>query len=237
MGDLGDMHLGLAAESGAVALGFAVLGVAAGRVGPRKSARHVGMLGTVGIAVAAVLWHRSVVVAVVAVLVAVGSGVASACRCTTARATLLLAAMSLAGVWAAVPDTEAPLVAAVAAVVAVAIADAVGVRPTWGDRAVAVGLVVLTAVVGAAGRSEVVGGLACLGLLVVPIPRRPRPGAGAATIGVHAAIVVVASRGVTRLSVRPAVCSAVGLLLIAVAFALVARRSALDDAAGDAEAA
>lgn len=211
---MGDLHIGLAVEAAMVALVAASVAIASALSQRRLWPPHPhGLLSAVGIGVVAVLWQRELLGGgrALGLVLAIGLLLVVA-RSATSPLVPPLAAISLVGVWAAVPDTETALVAAVGAIVAFAVGLLTGARSPWGDRIVAVGSVVVTAVIGSAGRSEVIGGLACAGLLVVPLPRRRRAWSASVLIGSHSVIVVLASRIVTRLD-RPFAMVAAGALL------------------------
>lgn len=136
----------------------------------------------------------------------------------------VLAVVSLTGVWLAVPDTEVPLIA-VGVVAAPALWASRRSTPfAVVDRLAAIGLVVLAAWVGSAGRSEVVGGIGCVGLLAVPLSRSDETPQWVGTVAVHAVAVAVSSRLVTRLPVEAAVPAVVLLLVVASGISARARR-------------
>lgn len=156
----------------------------------------------------------------------------SAARRADAPLVGLLAAISALGVYAAVPDTEIPAVV-VGVLVAVVVVVGPAIPPVLGDRVAAVTLVGLAAVTGSAGRSEVVGGLACLGLLLAPLPSRlDRP--ALALAGLHTAVVVVAARVVTRWSWIESIAASAVLLWGALAVAVRWRSARSGGGADDA---
>jgi hypothetical protein len=154
-----------------------------------------GRLGWVASIASALAWREHIWTASLAVATAVAAPVLPAVvRWPDSPLVGPMAAISLVGVWAAVPDTEPALVAAAVAVVAVALGPIRSARV--GDRFVALGAVALTSWTGSAGRSEIVGGLACAGLLLAPTPDDDRW----ATVAAHVGAVLVASRVLTRWS-------------------------------------
>lgn len=106
--------------------------------------------------------------------------------------------VSMIGVWAAVPDTEPALVLGGIVVPSVVLGRCR--QPAVIDRVVGIALVVLAAWSGSAGRSEIVGGLGCVGLLALPPRLEVATRLRAPTLFVvHLAVVVVSSRVVTRI--------------------------------------
>lgn len=136
--------------------------------------------------------------------------------------TAFLAVISLAGVFLAVPDTEAPLVAA--AVVALPVGAGSLVAGRW-DRCVALALVVASAWVGGAGTPQLVGGLACVGLLADARPRTVATSLWTIrswiVVVVHGAVVLVAARGLTRVGSGAAVLGAAAVVVVATVFGAV----------------
>jgi hypothetical protein len=154
----------------------------------------------------------------------------------------LLLALSAAGIWATVPDTEAALVllgAALAMALLGRPGPLAGRRPglasfgVAGSLAVAAVLVWVVATGGAGRPGSVVGGLACLGLLAVepaargldPRRRSPldplerRPGLAWAAAAAQLVLVAVASRVVGR---PDAAATALGLAALELGAALAA---------------
>jgi len=112
-------------------------------------------------------WARAALVGVVllAALAVPGHDVRSP------RLVPVLLAIGAVGVYACVPDTEAPIVLLGATLVASAIVLEPRLRPSLGFPAV-VGIVAWVAAFGGLGRpGAIVGGLACLGVLLLPVPR------------------------------------------------------------------
>jgi hypothetical protein len=136
---------------------------------------------------------------VVAAVVALGGGVLAVEADRRApRLVPVLLAFGAVGVYVCVPDTEGPKVA-LGALVAAAV---IGLEPRLRHRcgvAAAVGLFVWVTAVGGLGRAgSVVGGLACLGVvLLIPIVRSPTTSrfAVALLLVVQAGLVAYASRG------------------------------------------
>lgn len=141
---------------------------------------------------------------------------------------LTLLAISAAGVFAAVPDTEEAAALLGACALVAVLGWPVGLArlgPSGGAAATAL----LTWVVAVGGRGRppsIVGGLVCLGLLAAApaacwLGRRPRvPGRGArpmAVLGAHGLAVLVASRGA---GIRHELPTAVALALVSTAIAI-----------------
>lgn len=144
-----------------------------------------------------------------------------------------LVLVSLAGVWSAVPDTEAPLAAATA------LAPIAGVRwwrgrpPTPPATAVLVGVVVVAALAGSAGRPGAVMTWTAVGAVAVaptvagfPTRRSVRGAGLVAVASAHVAVAVPGARALMRLDRWPAVAlGLLWLLLVAVAVAGALRRT------------
>ena len=232
------LALGSLAVGAAVALARAMLGRR-----PDAGGRLVVSL----VAVAAVLKQQQAIGWWAACLAVVAAGVLAVGASSRDTGLVgVLAAMSLAGVWASVPDTESAL-AAVCVVGVVAVLGPVLGRSaaafTVGDRLAAVVLVVATARIGSAGRSEIVGGIACIGLLCVPLALPAAPTADPAptalrrhlsVVAIHGVLVLVASRGITRLAWRPALVAAAGVALVALAVSVGLARLATSSPTGSA---
>lgn len=136
---------------------------------------------------------------------------------TEAPLVAAMAVVSLAGAWAAVPDTESPLVALASVAVPVVVGAVRSTRVV--DRLAATLLVVFVAWAGSAGRSEIVGGIGCVGLLVSFVPARPTVGGrfgpgGVSRLALHVGVVAVASRLVTRIDRAPAIAVTAALLVV-----------------------
>jgi hypothetical protein len=117
------------------------------------------------------VWSKLTVLAVVTI----GALVAPVHDRRTPRAVPPLLLISALGIWACVPDTEAPKVLLGAVVAASVIALEPRLRAAIGLPAV-VGVVAWVAAFGGVGRpGSIVGGVACLGVLLLPVPER-RPG-------------------------------------------------------------
>lgn len=217
-------HAALALQSTAVGLLIATIAVwvtarSARRPSHQVAGHHVVMAVAGAISALGVRDYISAG-STVALLVLVA--VAGADRRPDTPIVGVLVTVSLIGVWAAVPDTEAPLIAAaivttVVTIIAVTQRTSLQFRGRRGDRLPAIALVVVVALVGSAGRSEVIGGIGCVGLLVgavIPAPQRLRrheirPGV---IIGLHVMLVCVSSRLLTRCSTAMAI---VGVAVIA----------------------
>ena len=232
------LALGSLAVGAAVALAWVFL-----RRRPDAGGRLVVSL----VAVAAVLKQQQAIGWWASCLAVVAAGVlALGARSRDCELVGVLAAMSLAGVWASVPDTESALVAVCVVGVVAVLGPVLGrsrASFTVGDRLAAVALVVATAQIGSAGRSEIVGGIACIGLLSVPLalPAAPIGGPVAApfrrvvpVVAIHGALVVIAARGITRLDWRPALMAAIGIALVALAVSVGLARLAISSPTGSA---
>ncbi|MFN8050221.1 MAG: hypothetical protein U0Q22_02165 [Acidimicrobiales bacterium] len=195
-------------------------------------------LALAGVVVPAVLWREVTVAGVVAAAVAIGCVVvASIVRREDSTLVGPLVVISLAGVWLAVPDTESALIALAVVTVALVVTTVVGrsLPPTaWGERLVGMALVVLVARAGSVGRSDLAGGIACLGALVAPVPdpHRSTRAACRTSLAVHTVAVLVASRVLTRWSSRAAIVGAVALLAIVAVLGVVSSRRGAPGSAG-----
>lgn len=169
--------------------------------------------------VASILWFQSAS----DTLASAGDSPDSAVRPSgpTVRSVVwVMAVISVGGVWLAVPDTSVTVVimASVASLTAVAYwRSASATRPI---RLGLMTLVVLGAVIGAAGRPAWMGGIACLGLF----PFWGVRSSWLAVLGPHFLIVLVASRVVSRWTAIPALVGSVTLLVVGAGCALVAQR-------------
>lgn len=136
-------------------------------------------------------WARAALVAVVLL----GALVVPVHDARAPRLVPVLVAIGAIGVYACVPDTEAPKVLLGASLAACAIALEPRLRPGLGFPAVA-GVFAWVAVFGGLGRpGAVVGGLACLGVLLLPLPRAPCGRAGVvAAVVVQLALVTYEAR-------------------------------------------
>lgn len=214
-GTLDRFHAGLALRAGLVGLALA------GALIATRRGHRPGRFASVGAAALVLTASEGVidpVPALLAALLAAGLAIGDG-RGSRHDSPLVgpLATVSTIGVWAAVPDTEAALVAAVLAVTVVGLTAVASRGPGTfgaGDRVVAIGLIAAAAWAGAPHRPELVGGLACVGLLVAPLPRRPGRRLGGGLVTLHTGIVVVSSRVLTRVDRWPAVVLAVALLAI-----------------------
>lgn len=121
-----------------------------------------------------------------------------------------LTLISLVGVWAAVPDTEAPLI--VAAVVAVPVVTGRVGSVRVGDRLASLAAVVVVAWVGAGGHPQLIGGLGCVGLLVFSWREATSTRQSWVIVVMHLALVGLSSRVLTRWSWGPAAVGLVALL-------------------------
>jgi hypothetical protein len=161
----------LLAESFAVALGLVVVAELVFRQ-QAITARVVAYAlagATVGATLPSAwpLWTRLTVLGVVVV----GAFVAPVHDARSPRIVPALLLIGAIGVYACVPDTEAPKVLLGAMVAAAVIGLEPVLRPAIGMPAV-VGLFAWVAAVGGVGRpGAVVGGVACLGVLLLPVPR------------------------------------------------------------------
>jgi hypothetical protein len=124
--------------------------------------------------------------------------------------------IGLGGVWAAVPDTE-PALALGATLTMVAAGRAFEHSPPLRvDRISWIVLIVAAAGWGSAGWPQWVGGLACVGILGLPGPVR------VVSTVVQLAVVVLASRWVTRYPVHLAIPIAVCVVAVGVVINRVA---------------
>jgi hypothetical protein len=167
----------LLAESFAVALGLVVVAelVFRQQATVARAVAYAMAGATVGASLPAAwpLWTRLTVLAVVVV----GALVAPVHDARAPRVVPALVLISALGVYACAPDTEAPKVLLGAMVAAAVIGFEPRLRAAVGLPAV-IGLFAWVAAFGGVGRpGAVVGGVACLGVLLLPVPRR-RPGTG-----------------------------------------------------------
>jgi len=187
--------------------------------------RHGGRVAVGAVVAAAVLTHERYLtvwrlvglVAIVATAVAVPAG-----RRPDRRIVGVLTLVSLVGVWAAVPDTEPALIAA--AVLGVGVITGTTQGGWRADRVAAIALVSITAWIGARGRIEAIGGLACLGLLVTLPPARRERGSVVVTVALHLVLVGIAARLLTRASPGWAVAGAAAVALAGAGYAASFRR-------------
>lgn len=121
----------------------------------------------------------------------------------------VMTAITVGGVWLAVPDTDVNVVVMTSVIPLAGVAYWVRDRPPWTVRAGVVMLVVLGAISGAGGRTAWIGGLACVGLL--PFRRKPVP--WWLTLGVHWLVVLAACRVVSRWNLASTVLGSFGLVL------------------------
>jgi len=242
-----DLAVGLAFGAAALLVGVLAWGwrrarrggVAAGLAGLAPAAAGVGALAAAGVIPAGREAGLAPAVAVAAVLVA-GALLADFDRRRPDGLALPLWAVTVAGVWATVPDVEAAVVVLGAALPPALLGwpgplarsglVALGLA---GSLASAALLVWVVATDGAARPGSMVGGLACLGVLAVePVARRlagrgpggqPLPPLPVA-VG-HLALVAVAARVVGRReTVAEALPLAVAALAAGLAVAVVALR-------------
>jgi hypothetical protein len=167
----------LLAESFAVALGLVVVAELVFRqqatVARAVAYAMAGATVSASLPAAWPLWTRLTVLAVVVV----GALVAPVHDARAPRVVPALVLISALGVYACAPDTEAPKVLLGAMVAAAVIGFEPRLRAAVGLPAV-IGLFAWVAAFGGVGRpGAVVGGVACLGVLLLPVPRR-RPGTG-----------------------------------------------------------
>ena len=211
MKELERYHAGLAVRAALVALLAAVLVAVTGR--PRAGGR---VLVAVVVAIGVVVERGFVSAAVgAAAVVALAVAWPAAGGIRDTPLVPALAVVSLVGVWLAVPDTEVPVVAATVVGVVVGV---LGVRrAVVADRLAALAAVAGAALLGASHRPELVGGLGCAGLLLVPMGRSVGRDLRSAAIvlGLHAAVVAVAARVVSRLDRGPAVVVIVAIVAAA----------------------
>jgi hypothetical protein len=242
-----DLAVGLAFGAAALLAGVAAWvwgraergGVVAGLAGLAPAAAAAAALGATGGVPAGRAPGLAPIVAVAAA-VAAGALLADFDRRRHDGLTLPLWAVSVAGVWATVPDVEAAVVVLGAALPPVLLGwpsplarsgrVSLGVA---GSLAAAAQLVWVVATDGAGRPGSMVGGLACLGVLAAePLARRlggRRPGArplpAVPLLAAHLALVAVASRVVGRPeTVAEALPLALAELAVAVALAAAAMR-------------
>jgi hypothetical protein len=242
-----DLAVGLAFGAAALVVGVAAWGwgrarrggVAATLAGLAPAAAGAGALAAAGVHPAGRELGLAPAVAVAATVVA-GVLLADFDRRRRDGLALSLWAVTVAGVWATVPDVEAAVVALGAALPPallgwpgpLARGGLVALGPA-GSLASAALLVWVVATDGAARPGSMVGGLACLGVLAVePLARRlaghgpggrPLPPLPLATA--HLALVAVAARVVGRReTVAEALPLAVAALAVALAVAVVTLR-------------
>ncbi|UDY33936.1 hypothetical protein [Dermatobacter hominis] len=156
--------------------------------------------------------------------------------------TWVLAIVSLAGIWASVPDTEPALAAGLCLVPVAIVRKGRGVSPGPVGTAVLVTLIAGAAWVGAAERVAPMCTASAVGaVLVAPLLlgyRRPLTGAGLALVaGVHCTTALAGSRAIMSMSGPDALGGAVLLLALDAAAVLVgaaiSRTPAVDDPSGD----
>jgi hypothetical protein len=245
-----DLAVGLAFGAAALLAGMAAWGwrrarrggVAATLAGLAPAAAGVGALAAAGVVPAGREAGLAPAVAVAAVIAA-GALLADFDRCRDDGLALPLWAVTVAGVWATVPDVEVAVVVLGAALPPallgwpspVARSGLVSLGPA-GSLAVAGLLVWVVATDGAGRPGSMVGGLACLGVLAVePVARRL---AGRGPVGrplpplplavAHLVLVAVAARVVGR---RETAAEALPLALLLLAVAVVIAVAALRRAA------
>lgn len=215
---------------------WAVLGVAAlaaAAAGPAtRSAFALLAVGILSLAVSAPSVAAGVFLAAMVVVAAPALGEVTVARGPALAAALL--AVSVAGIWASVPDTEEILLfgGALALPLLVTVAsglDQLDVGWTLATTAAVVGPVLWAAVLGGRGRpGSMVGGVACLGLLLVePLARRitrttDSTRTPAALVGVllvvQVAVVTTTARvAAAYAAVAPAVLVSTGALVTALA--------------------
>ena len=210
-----------------VAIGFAIVGR-----GP-----VVGRLAlVVVVSVVAQIYHGVVALAVgpgFAALLIVVAAIKALAPAPPPRADVALLGplllISLAGVWAAVPDTEPALIAAAVLVAPLCAGQLHPARSI--DRVAAIAAVVVAGVAGSQGADGhgLVGGLTCVGLMIAPLRRIQRPAITPVEIGVtfsvehrvagrvaalHLAVVFVSARVLTRWDVGPAVVGAFAMAAV-----------------------
>jgi len=234
-----DLSAGLAAG---LAL-LAAAGVAADATGrPTVVAAALAVPGAWFVAYQSGLVDTAWVRAAVAVGTLAGGTLAAVAEQPPGRAGLgpPLLALSALGVYFTVPDTEEAMVLlAVAGPVAVLGWPLRIAALGTGGAMAAAGLLAWTVAAGGYGRSSsIVGGLGCLGLLVLePVARRiapahprasaPRAAPAVFVLSVHLAVVYLASRVVgVRRGVDEALALAGGLLVVGGAGTTLARRAA-----------
>ena len=235
-----DLAVGLAFGAAALLVGVLAWawrrarrgGVVATLAGLAPAAAGVGALAAAGVVPADRETGLAPAAAVTAVLVA-GALLADFDRCRRDGLALPLWAVTMAGVWATVPDVEAAVVVLGAALPPALLGwpgplarGGLVTLGLAGSLASAGLLVWVVATDGAARPGSMVGGLACLGVLAVePVARRlvgrgpggqPLPPLPLATA--HLALVAVAARVVGR---RETVAEALPLAVAALAVALV----------------
>lgn len=220
---------------------WTVLGLAglAGAAAVRSASPQLALV-TVGIlALAASAPSRTAGGFLGAAVVVAALAVADVVAARGPALTAALLALSVAGVWAAVPDTEEILlvggVLALPLVVTVAGGlDRLDVRWSLPSAAAIVGPVVWAAVVGGRGRpGSMVGGVACLGVLLVePAARRiaRRPATERPPVAV-VVVVVAVQVGLVAITARVAAThTAVGPAALVSAAALAAGTAVLSSA-------
>jgi hypothetical protein len=140
--------------------------------GRARSARLLAyaLAGATVVATLPVSWTAWCRLAVLPVVV-LGAFAAPSHDARSPRVVPLLLLIGAVGLYACVPDTEAPKVLLGALLAASVIGLEPRLRPAIGLPAV-IGLFAWVAVFGGVGRpGSVVGGLACLGVLLLPVPR------------------------------------------------------------------
>jgi hypothetical protein len=169
-------------------------------------------------------WSRVALI----VVVVVGAFVGPAHDRLVPRLVPVLLAIGAIGVYACVPDTEAPKALLGAVLGACVISLEPPLRASLGLPA-AVGLFAWVATFGGLGRpGAIVGGLACLGVLLLPLPRwRPRTGGVVALLLAQAGLVLYESRvaGLEQSAERAFLLSVPAFLVVWLVLAATARVS------------
>jgi hypothetical protein len=217
-------HPTLALQSAAIGAVLAGLWMV---TGAQRRGGRIGLAAAV--ATAALVYHGFLPVGPAGILAGAGLLVIASDRTRDSPLVGAWTAVSLVGVWAAVPDTEAPLI--VAAIVAVPVAGGLVRRSSASDRVAAMVLVVVAARIGSAGRDEFIGGIGCVGLLAsVPLPLRrhltvrPARRRDIALLVTHTGLVLVASRVLTRADRTTAIVGVVAIVMVAAVVSRLAER-------------
>ncbi len=132
-----------------------------------------------------------------------------------------MSAITVGGVWLAVPDTDVNVVIMMSVIPVAGLGWWDADRPPWTVRAGVTTLVVLGAISGAGGRTAWIGALACTGM--IPFKRRNAP--WRLVLAVHWLIVLAACRVVSRWELLPTLLGSLGLVLAGWATLIISERS------------
>lgn len=236
----GGLLLGVAAGSDSAPTGLAVGMVGASvveLVGRRLGDRLVDRIGRAGVAVVVVLVVAGIDRSLMPVLV--GGAVVAVVAITDLDARRpglypLLMAITVAGTWATLPDTEEATALLGAALLVVVVSAVVPLRSERLGTVLAAAAVVATIGLGGAGRDGAIVGatIALLSLASAPLVRRwtMRRPPTAAIIATHAGVVAIATR-VGGLRADAASSAAIGLAALAagIAVLVLATRRLVDE--------